>query len=133
MKADHTIDYVKMKVANPSWAPSHQSEFPTCRKRDAAVSGQDSPKICCPAAQVFPKTFAAPRSIGSINSTFWWSAEPVCRRCRAAPGAAKKFHHLMVRRAHQACDASPLRDAAERRCPVKQDVYPFSFTVPTIL
>ena len=36
------VDHVKMKVADPSWAPSHQSEFPTCRKRDAAVSGQES-------------------------------------------------------------------------------------------
>ena len=29
-------------MPDPSWAPSHQSEFPTCRKRDAAVSGQES-------------------------------------------------------------------------------------------
>ncbi len=56
-KADHTVDDVKMKVADPSWAPSHQSEFPTCRKRDAAVSGQDH-----------PQKFGCPISLGSINS-----------------------------------------------------------------
>ena len=128
--------------------------------------------------RIIPKNLAAPRSPGSsiptflvvrcarvpampcaeargiANSTYWWSAAPVCqrcpepacqdeippmggpqcppglrclgrtvprcrcnRRCRAAPGAAKKIHHLTVRRAYPACVASPLRDAAKRRCP----------------
>ena len=60
------------------------------------------------------------RGQDDCNSTYWWSAEPECQRCRAAPGAAKKTHHWMVRSAHQACVASLLRDAADRRCPASR-------------